>query len=632
MESFYGKKTYLLTGAQMSAADRYTSETIGIPSLVLMERAALAVAQKVAELLPRPAAVTVFTGRGNNGADGLAAARLLAERGYPVRVFVLPGEERGGSALQIQQKILARLGIAAETFSEDKARESREAVVVDALFGTGLSRPLTGAALAAVQVINEKKNGACAPDTALGDGTCAGVRASVVGMCASANASAVDTCAPDMVSAAYASVPSAASSAAPRVVSVDLPSGISADDGSVQGAAVRADATVTFAFYKRGHFLYPGTSHCGALTLAQIGIGAASLTEEPALFTLRGARGLLPPREPAGHKGTFGKALVIAGSRNMAGAALLSGRGAFAGGAGMVRIETAECNRVIVQTALPEAMLTTYEDEGEQAAVSSPSQGHIALCENGQAAGDMASQKTGQAAKPFGELRARTLSALCWADGAVVGPGLGRSKTARALLRLVLEQMQQGSALLRERESALSAKDSALPKPLYRLVIDADALRLLAEDESLRALLRGRDGRVTCLLTPHMGEAAALAGQPMAVCQGDRFETARRLADGLNVCVALKDARTVVCAPGRREQYLNTSGNSGMATAGSGDVLTGLALALLLGRDDPFEAAVLAVYLHGRSGDLAAARLGEDGVTAGAIAEAVPEAMRTARL
>ena len=220
----YGRKVrimkYLLTGTEMAEADRATSEIIGIPSIVLMERAALAVAQEITGRFPENTKVTIVSGPGNNGADGLAAGRLLTDRGYKVQFLLLsPKDPPENSSMMIQRRILDAYGEKPEVFEEEKMRVFAPAVIVDALFGTGLGRPLSGKAAEIAPAVNAYRD----------ETGC-------------------------------------------TVVGLDLPSGISSEDGSVMGAAVRCDLTVTFAYYKRGHFLYPGCSYCGETVLHQIGI------------------------------------------------------------------------------------------------------------------------------------------------------------------------------------------------------------------------------------------------------------------------------------------------------------------------------------------------------------------------
>lgn len=562
-EAVFMGMEYLLTGEEMAAADRYTSSCIGIESLVLMERAALSIAEEITGRFPASVPVLILAGRGNNGADGAALCRLLTERGWPAQIMYLPGDREFSRQMKKQLAILANLQKPAEEFSEDKVRkweqkqQGGEIVLVDALFGTGLSRPLTGQALRAVQIINEIKRKS------------------------RENAADSEQILPPIRGREV------------LVVAADIPSGISASDGTVLGEAVRADVTVTFGFYKRGHFLYPGGEYCGDVKCAHIGIGPASLQQKPAVFTwlpmqrqrpdapVGGDDRILcsfrlPGRNPDGNKGTFGKVLIAAGSENMCGAATLCAKACMAAGAGMVKVFSSACNRIILQEAVPEALLSVYDNEEKKEQIAD-----------------------------------KVLEAMRWADIVAVGPGLGRDTAARSILRTVLLALRPGEALL------------------DRLVLDADALRILAEEEELQALLRDREERVQCILTPHMGEAAALMGESIAFCKQNLFETAGALAEKYRAVVICKDARTVVSTPDKSIFYLNTTGNSGMATAGSGDVLTGLTAALFAGyKGQNFQTAVMASCVHGMAGDLAAGELGEYGVTAGAIARSIPSVMK----
>lgn len=665
---------YVLTGEEMADCDRRTSVEIGIPSLVLMERAALSVADGVDEFLrgkeevqaggqaghPPEVQILVVAGKGNNGADALAAGRILMDRGYGILFYRLPGEISPDSSFAVQEQILRKYGCEVRIldFSDEfpsKVPEPRPGgivgggvsfsdgnimsveasrslnayacpeasrcikssaypersfsgepghgirVIIDGLFGTGLSRDLAGDAARAVAWINRLR-----------------------------------------------------SERGLHVVAVDIPSGISSDDGRVMGCAVHCDETRTFAFYKRGHFLYPGASFAGEIHLAQIGITARSFASRPGMFTCIGARpgDLFPVRTPDGNKGTFGKLLIIAGRRNMCGAALLSARAALFCGAGMVKLFTHESNRVIVQQAFPEAMLETWTEEEPLQAVSDR------LCE-----------------------------CLRWADVAAAGPAMGTDEAAKTILRTVLEWVSESEnpesisnssnsegiekpespldpVIIDNPENSLSAGTGRKGKKLLRgLVLDADALRILAADPQLRGMLVGRRSDVPCVLTPHLAEFAALAGRSVGECAGDRSRFVQEQADSLRCVIACKDARTLVAMPGDEGcdsvtmpkdegagseppiQYLNTTGNSGMATAGSGDVLTGMTAAFLAlftasaperpslqkGRASDvevaaFEAAWRAVCLHGLAGDFARDRYGERGMSAGDIADSLRDA------
>ena len=600
----------LLTGAEMASCDARTSNVIGIPSLVLMERAALSVADSVdAFLRPkfpgsgcgRKPVILAAAGRGNNGADALAAGRILLDRGYDVRFCRLSGKVAPESSFAVQERILRSYGALVEEFpdsslyslcglQEDPAEDAEKAdipdLIIDGLFGTGLSRNLEGEAAQCVEAVNRCRD-------------------------------------------LYGTY----------VVAVDIPSGISSDDGRLMGCAVRCDETRTFAFYKRGHFMHPGTVYAGACHLAEIGITWRAFEKAPSMFTLLDVKAsdLLPEREQGGNKGSFGKILLVAGRRNMCGAALLAARACMSAGAGMVKVFTHEANRVIIQQTIPEALLDTFTDE------DSPE-----------------------------EAAARLQKSLEWADIAAAGPAMGTDAAARALLRKILEYVQREDPCDPADSSGhieISALTDKRPRRSVRgLVLDADALRLLAGDEDLCGLLAERRAEIPCILTPHLAEFAALAGRTVPECIAERDVLVQEQADRLLSAIACKDARTLVVRPhlekdclscegladiGRQDSlvrtYLNTTGNSGMASAGSGDVLTGMTAAFLAldfaskefcpaawdrtnrpGEkkmiftekecSSGFAAAVTAVCLHGLAGDLAAQEYGKQGMTANDIA------------
>lgn len=500
---------YVVTAKEMKAYDSYTIDNLGIPALVLMERAALHVAEAAAEYAPpvqqtgRRTKVLVAAGSGNNGGDGLAAARLLTDRGYCVDT-VLIGGNLGRLSVQAKQQlqILKNYGMSVGS----NIREGEYDIIVDAVFGIGQNREAAGEYEAALRKINEMK--------------------------------------------AYK-------------IAVDIPSGVDADTGRIWGMAVRVDRTVTFGFLKRGLLLYPGAAYAGKVSCMDIGITqrafkAFDTQNSSRMYTLtEPVSRLLPSRDPSGNKGTFGKVLLVAGSKNMAGAALLSGEAAFRAGAGMVRAVTCEENRVIVQERLPEAMLLTYPSEN------------------------------------FWEEMEKSAG---WADCILIGPGLSKGKWAKQLLRYVLEKTK---------------------KPL---VVDADALNLLAEETDYRNILKKsilETGRQV-LLTPHVGELARLNGSGTEEVKQDFGQAVRFAAEAYGCTVAGKDARTMVYETGK-PVFINTAGNSGMATAGSGDVLAGITAAFCAGGRGAYDSAVMGVYLHACAGDEAAARMGEAGITASDI-------------
>ena len=505
----YGRRKmkYIVSAQEMKACDRNTTDKIGMPSLVLMERAAYGVFEEIMKG-PVPRRTLVAAGVGNNGGDGLAAGRLLALKGFRVDFFMAGNPLRASEETKVQMKILRNLGFPIQSKLEDAEYD----MVIDALFGIGLSRDIEGGYAEVIEKINR-----------LGD-------------------------------------------AGARIISVDIPSGICADTGKIMGCSIRARETVTFAFAKKGHFFYPGREAAGKLTVKDIGITEKSFRQPgPGAFCYEPGElaALLPVRNPAGNKGTFGKVLLIAGSRDMSGACTLSGTGVLRAGAGMLKIITPDCNRGIIQTTLPEAMLYSFQ--------GTPDKGQVE-------------------------------KALEWADVLVAGPGMGQGENALRLMEQVME-------------------NKTLP-----MVIDADGLNLISAHDNLKKLLALRPP-CTTILTPHPGELAHLMGAAVKTHQADREETARKLAEESGCIVAAKDAVTMVLRPGKREIYMNTSGNDGMACAGSGDVLAGIIGGLLAQGMGCFEGACLGVYLHGLAGDEASQKNGRFGMTASDIAKALTAVM-----
>ena len=509
-------KQYVVTASEMKRYDTNTIEKYHIPSLLLMERAALVTVEELQHARgDRPCKVLVVAGCGNNGGDGLAIGRLLMLQGYCVTCILLGSEDRCTEETARQIRILREYGL--HIFSTIQNDEYD--IVIDAIFGVGLSRSAEGVFRDAIEWIN--------------------------------------------ASNAY-------------VCSVDIPSGIRTDTGEVMGCAVSADLTVTYGFRKLGHILYPGAKHVGRLVCCQMGIDERSfLGEEPGWYTHIGSdSSVLPARRPDGNKGTFGKALLIVGNEKIAGAAMMAAKSAFRIGTGMVKIVTAVENRDTLMQYIPEIMVLTYSVN--------------------VFSGD--SESSVEEISFIKELK----EAEAWADCILIGSGIGTDRRAYELLRF-------------------SILESDLP-----LVIDADGLNLLAEDKELQEAVAscGRQGR-TIILTPHLGEFARLYECSVTQAKEHLTEYPRELSERLQSIVVCKDARTVVVCPGARQNYVNTTGNAGMATAGSGDVLAGMVTGLLAQKMPGVDAAVTGVYLHGIAGDLAAERETETAMTATDIIECI---------
>lgn len=487
---------YLVTAEEMRKYDNNTIERLGIPAMVLMERAALALREEIHRWMETnscmDAKVFILAGVGNNGGDGLALARLLAEEKIPVTVCCVGNREKASVEWLRQWEILQHYPVEISSNLPEKEYN----ILVDGLFGVGLSREVSGEYKEAIDVFNAM-NG--------------------------------------------------------YKIAIDIPSGLNADNGSVMGCVAEADTTVTFAFCKRGLMRYPGCEKTGKVIVADIGITEFSFPgEEPGMFLIdEPVNTLLPVRSACGNKGTFGKVLLVAGSNNMAGAAVLAAKAAYRSGAGMVKVITPEENRVIIQETLPEALLGTSAEAMEQS--------------------------------------------LDWADVVVMGPGMGTGNFGRECL-----------------EMALSCEKT--------LVLDADTLNLISKDEELRFGLKHRESAT--ILTPHIGELARLTGESVERLKKEPEKYGTKLAKETGTIVVAKDARTYVC-DGKHPICMNVRGNSGMATAGSGDVLAGIIGALAAQGTDAYKAACVGVYLHAIAGDKAAAELGEHALMAGDIIERI---------
>jgi ADP-dependent NAD(P)H-hydrate dehydratase / NAD(P)H-hydrate epimerase len=513
----------IVTGEQMRRIDARTIEGRGVPGTALMENAGRGVAEALVREIPglarRP--VVVVCGKGNNGGDGLVAARHLLRLGVAARVVFLSsaGALRGDPAANLARAREA--GVPIEEAIDEKAWRAaapipRRAVVVDAILGTGVRGAARGLTARVIEDVN-------------------------------------------------------ASGA--TVVAIDVPSGIDADDGGVPGPAIFAHRTLTLCRPKLGLVLEPAASHAGPFAVIDIGIPDDDVAAEASLLAWTdadAAAALLPPRPASAHKGTMGHLLAVAGSRGKSGAAALLARAALRSGVGLVTVATARSAQPIVAAAEAEVMTEPLLET-----------------------------RSGAIATGALPVLRRLLAAR---SALAIGPGLGTEATTRALVRAL-------------------AKGPGVP-----CVLDADGLNAFAHDGRARPALRA--GAFPLVLTPHPGEAARLLGTTARDVQADRLGSASTLASATGAVVVLKGPRTIVVAPSGRAAF-NATGNPGMATGGTGDVLTGVVGALLARGMEGFDAARLGTYLHGGAGDRAADRLGEDGMIAGDLVEELPGAWRT---
>jgi hydroxyethylthiazole kinase-like uncharacterized protein yjeF len=504
----------VLTSEEARAFDRWAIEELGVPSMVLMENAALAIVDTIGGHFPDARRVAILCGPGNNGGDGFAVGRQLATRGYDVRLllaaFGRPLSNDCSRQLEICQAMELEIHEAGADWPAAAAALAGAELVVDALFGTGLARPLASPYDLLVEWISTQP----AP-----------------------------------------------------VVAVDVPSGLDASSAHPIGPAVRADLTVTFAAPRVAHVLFPSAAWCGELAVADLGVSFDLSPQADGDLYLRSAEELaavLVPREKDAHKGDFGRLLLVAGSRGMGGAAILAARAAMVGGAGLVRVATIDENRAPLLAVVPEAMT-------------------IAL---------PATASGGLAAGAWELLEA----AIEESDVVALGPGCGADPESRELARRL----------------AL-----AVDRPL---LLDADGLNAFA---GRAAELRQRSAPT--VITPHPGELGRLFGRDTASIQNDRLAAVREAVELTGATVVLKGHRTLVGRPGG-EVSIHPVGNPAMASAGAGDVLTGLLAARLAQGDEPAIAAELAVHLHGTAGDLAVADGRGPAVPAGTLIEFLPRA------
>lgn len=476
----------LCTSHEMQAMDNRAIHQIGIPGMVLMENAA----RSVVDLLEKDylnstpqARLLVCCGKGNNGGDGYAIARLLKNRGYRVQLME-KGTAKGPDA-QLNRQIWSHFGKSLEYSEETSLSIIQDAdIIIDALFGTGMERKLEGDYFEWIQAINESK-------------------ATKIG--------------------------------------VDVPSGIHADSGQVMGIAVQCEQTVSFQVGKQGCFQYPGVDYCGELHVVPISIEPYWDRDCLPTYLLTTAfmqEQLQAPRQDA-HKGNLGHLMTICGSAGMGGAALLCSQAALKNGCGLVT------------ACVPASLQNAFLSQCPEVMTLSPHQGDHT------------------------HFTAAHLELVCQStktrDAVVLGCGVGPSPETKKFVQSLV---------------------SEVGKPT---VIDADGLNAISKEH-----LQSRTGET--IITPHPKELSRLSGISVETIQSDRIGITRKLAQEWQVVLLLKGAHTVVGAPDG-QIFINPTGNEGMATAGSGDVLSGIIGSFLSQGYSPLLSTLLGVFLHGLSGD-----------------------------
>lgn len=500
-------------GTQMHAIDKMAIEKYGIPGIVLMENASKAVSLKCIEILNEIKGRTAVAvcGSGNNGGDGFAVARMLYCYGIKISVIFIGEEKKLTNDAKVNFESLKKIGIdiCTDINCIEKCFNETD-IIIDAIFGTGFKGKPRFPASKVIEMIN---------------------------------------------------------SSGKKVISIDIPSGVDADNGHVDTVAVKADETVTFAYHKIGCILYPGAEYCGNITVANISIpnDVENMIEiKGNIAAPKDIWSLIPKRKARSNKGTYGKLFVIAGSEEMTGAGALCCKAAYKSGCGVVNACTLKKCADVMHILVPEAVVRILP---------------------------------GYDGKFFKDSFDVVSEDLRRADSVVIGPGIGKGKDVSEFTEKIL----------------LEAACNVL--------IDADGLNGIADSKSILKKMKKIP-----IITPHPMEFSRLTGLGINEILDNTVGEALKFAEKYNTVVLLKDARTVIASPWG-DYYINMTGNNSLAKGGSGDVLSGIIGGFMAQGMEPYKAAVAGAYIHGTCGDLASEKLGMYGVDAGDIARYIPLAM-----
>ncbi len=508
----------IATSEEMKQLDRAAQTRFGVSSLILMENAGVQSVRYIEERYGnlKDKNTAVVCGKGNNGGDGLVIARHLSNKGAYVTVYLLSSAKEISKDSKTNLEIIKKMGIPVYTSAPNIQSGLKKAdIIVDAIFGTGLKKDISGIYAKAITLINRSKK---------------------------------------------------------PVIAVDIPSGIDSDNGQIKGCAVRADLTVTFCLPKIGHLAYPGAEYSGSLKIADISI-PKSLVDEGSvkthLITKDAVSEILPKRRPDAHKGEFGHLFILAGSPGLTGAAVMAGFSALRIGTGLVTLGVPEGLNHIFETKITEAMTLPLSQTNEQT--------------------------INPAAKN------KILNFLKKTDAAAIGPGLSQNRETAQLIRELIREIK-------------------MP-----MVIDADGINALAGHADIL-----RKTKAQIIITPHPGELSRLINITADDINRDRIAIARKASQQYNIIVVLKGANTVIAEPDGNV-YINNTGNPGMASGGTGDVLTGMIAGLICQKVSPINAAIAGVFLHGLAGDITARQKGETGLIAGDMIKKIPEAIENTK-
>ncbi len=510
----------VVTASQMRELDRRATEEFCIPSLLLMENAGLQAVLEMERSFPRlrRARVAVVCGKGNNGGDGLVVARHLFDRGTAIDIFLLAkrGDVKGDAGTNLE--IAARMGLPIHEVTTRHDLQAglemirRADVIVDALLGTGTTGAATGLIAEAIDLLNQ---------------------------------------------------------AGRPIVALDIPSGVSSDEGEVPGPSINATLTITFGLPKRGVILLPAASRAGRVATVDIGLPRQLLVDpnlDVALLGPEEVAAAFPSRDPNAHKGTYGHVLVLAGSPGKTGAAAMCALSALRIGAGLVTLGLPESLNDMMEAKLTEVMTEALAETADRT---------LALAS-------------------LEEVK----NLIHGKRALAIGPGLSTHPETAELVRELVSSVN------------------------VPMVVDADGINgLRPQLETLG------NAAAPLILTPHPGELARLLNMSRDEVSHNRIPIAQKVATSLRVHLVLKGGRTLVVDP-EGKVAVNMTGNPGMATGGTGDVLTGLIAGLLAQGVAPGLAARAGVYLHGFAGDLAAEAVGQEAMLASDLMAQIPAAIR----
>lgn len=500
---------------QMREIDRAASEKGGIPSIILMENAAVACVDELkkdfGDLSKK--SVAVFCGKGNNGGDGFAIARHLSALGADTAVFLVCGNDFTGDA-KVNYDIIRKMDINIDVISDTENLKyiiKSFDIAVDAIFGTGIHGTITGIAGAVIEEINEN---------------------------------------------------------AKYVLSVDIPSGINADSGEICGVCIKADKTVTFAAYKAGMLMFPGADYVGDTVTADISIPQYIIEDANIgtnIIDESFVKKSIPERANNSHKGDNGKLLIIAGSRGKTGAAYMASQAALKSGIGLVTVGICESLNNVMENKTTEAMTLPLPDDN--GILSEEAAGIIKECLNSY-------------------------------DAVLIGPGLGKGRGVTEVVRTVL----------------VNSKNP--------VIVDADAINTLAENMDILS-----ECSCDLIFTPHTAEMSRLTGLEIEYIETNRLVVSKEFSEEYGAVLILKGHHTVVTAPDL-VQYINITGNPGLAKGGSGDVLAGITAALAAKGIEAAAAAAAAVYIHGAAADKAAETISMESMTAAEVIGCISPVMK----